>query len=116
MPGDGDKIKGQVKEAEDIIDRELSQWDAENPISDDKSSEEVAVLPPEKLTDEDVQMDTVGNETEKPPEPNNSNDINADAPATTNGKGKSAEPQESSKDQGDDGGEVVEGEEDTVIY
>lgn len=45
-----------------------------------------------------------------------SEDTNMEDDAIANGEPKHADPSEASKDHGDDGGEVVVGEEDTVIY
>lgn len=63
-------------------------------------------------------METVGSSTNegKPPSLNASETTNTNGTDSPNTQRKATEPPEASKDQGDDGGEVVEGEEDTVIY
>ena len=63
-------------------------------------------------------METVGSSTNegKPPSLNASETTNMNGTDSPNTQRKSTEPPEASKDQVDDGGEVVEGEEDTVIY
>jgi len=53
---------------------------------------------------------------EKPSSPKPAEDTNMNGTVTPDIQRKTTEPPEGSKDTGDDGGEVVEGEEDTVIY
>lgn len=122
MPGDDDKIKAQIKEAEERVKRETTQWDADNPQTNGESSD-VKEMKASEINDVDAdattnadRMDTVGSEIDKgePPELNLSNDANGDIPVMSDVQ--EAPQQLEAKDQGDDGGEVVEGEEDTVIY
>jgi hypothetical protein len=73
-------------------------------------------LVPEKETNAEVE--TVGSSANegKPPSPKTTEDTNMNGTTSPGAQRKTPEPPDSSKDQGDDGGEVVEGEEDTVIY
>ena len=122
MPGDEEKIKAQVKEAEKSIEKEAEQWDTDDAATNDE-------VPPPKTGDTDPSetkevdgqtVDTVGAANgDKPSSPKISEDTNmTDAVTSTESKEKekAAEPSEIVKDHGDNGEEVVEGEEDTVIY
>ena len=62
--------------------------------------------------------ETVGPITDKEEKPDSEEPsiTNTDEPAEPVTSEKAMEPSEASKDHNDDGGEVVEGEEDTVIY
>ena len=125
LPGDEEKIKAQVSEAEETIDRESTQWDEDHPSADpelappDRAEEQPESKEPH---DDNDQKDTVGStdaDQEHPSAPPvNAEDTNMEDAAITNGERKHTEPppEEASKDHGDDGGEVVVGEEDTVIY
>lgn len=53
---------------------------------------------------------------EKASSPKPDGDTNMNGTTPPESERKSTEPPESAKDHGDDGGEVVEGVEDTVIY
>lgn len=123
LPGDEDKIKSQVQEAEEKIEREAAEWDAENAAKNDEpppTANEHSPGPKEENVG-----DMVGSAVheEQPSSPKPSEDTNMNvvvaaiaATATSDAQSKTNEPPEAAKDQGDDGGEVVEGEEDTVIY
>ena len=89
----------------------------ENPVTDQEPTLNGKKEPPETRDTSGVE-DTVGSAAneEKPPSPKASEDTNMNGAAPSVAERKTPEPPEASKDQGDDGGEVVEGEEDTVIY
>ena len=123
MPGDEEKIKAQVKEAEESVEKEAKQWDTDDGATTDE-------VPPPKTGDTDPgetkevdaqTVDTVGAATngDEPSSPKITEDTNmTDAITSTEleEKSKLVEPCEAVKDHGDNGEEVVEGEEDTVIY
>lgn len=118
LPGDEEKLKAQIEEAEGQVRVETEQWDEEHPIADSEfhSNTEPKVPVPEDQEKEN--SDTVGSITngENLPIPKQSEDTNMNGTAVPDNEQQPSQPPESSKDQGDDGGEVVEGEEDTVIY
>lgn len=123
MPGDEEKIKAQVEEAEESVEKEAKQWDIDNPATNDEapSSTNGGADPPKIKEDDDRAVDTVGAATnvEQPSSPKISEDTNMnDTVASMEPEEKEvpAEPSEATKDLGDNGEEVVEGEEDTVIY
>ena len=77
--------------------------------------------PPETKQEDAQAVDTVGAATngEQPSSPRISEDTNMNdtvASMESGEKGMPTEPSEAVKDLGDNGEEVVEGEEDTVIY
>ncbi|KAI4158812.1 MAG: hypothetical protein LQ342_007109 [Letrouitia transgressa] len=121
LPGDDDKIKSQVEEAEETIERERAQFESnlsdENPnLTQDKDS---ARFNPEEGGSE--QKETVGseinlpNEQRKSPSNNNTN-VETNKNPTPNSVKQASNLQESSKEHEDDGGEMVEADEDMVIY
>ena len=120
LPGDEDRIKSQVEEADRTIARENSQHEA------DHSSD---VPPPlEAKKDENAEVEksvsspseTVGpntNEKETISSPQHKKDANTEGSTEPELDAKTKVQSETAKDQGDDGGEeMLEGEEDTVIY
>lgn len=77
--------------------------------------------PPETKQEDDQAVDTVGAATngEQPSSPKISEDTNMNDTVVSiesGGKTMPPEPPEAVKDLGDNGEEVLEGEEDTVIY
>ncbi|KAL9102191.1 MAG: hypothetical protein Q9163_002639 [Psora crenata] len=118
LPGEEDKIREQVREAEQIINRESSQFDMDHPSSpqeppsdarreDDRGSTNIPQGGREtdgKNTDEDKAAES------------KTNAANSDDVLISDAQNRPPQRSESGKDTGDDGGEVVEDEEDTVIY
>ncbi|KAL8883788.1 MAG: hypothetical protein Q9215_008017 [Flavoplaca cf. flavocitrina] len=118
------RIKSQIEEAEATIQRETSQLDSET-VKDNTESQATAKAPVgESKTDierpTDATEETVGSETNGPEVLNgNTNgettDENANYP-TPESQQVPANQQENLKDNDDDGGEMVEADEDMVIY
>ena len=103
-----DTINAQVKEAEEIIEAETTQEQTENHAMDAGNDK-----PAERIPDEiDRRMETVGDETNtgNTPAPENSETTNNGT--TANDEHVKRGP----PDQSGDGDELVEGEEDAVIY
>ena len=115
-----------MKDAEGIVEREAKQWDMDNIATEDDA-------PPAKSGGEDAaaameqdarSVDTVGAATTngdapsspKISEDTNMKDVDDSNPESEEKDRPAAEPTEAVKDHGDNGEEVVEGEEDTVIY
>ena len=127
IPSEEERIKAQVEETEAIIEKEREQWEAENPTDEQQvpPDSDSKTEPPETKETTNGQTDTVGdstnNEEGEPPGPKSEEeDTNMNGTASPGDERKTAEPAEAepaeaAKDH-DDGGEVVEGEEDTVIY
>ena len=126
LPSEEERIKAQVEETEAIIEKEREQWEAENPADEQQvpPDSDSKTEPPETKETTNGQTDTVGdttnNEEGEPPGPKVEGDTNMNGTASPGDERKTtepaeAEPTEAAKDH-DDGGEVVEGEEDTVIY
>ncbi|KAK4690653.1 hypothetical protein P7C71_g6184, partial [Lecanoromycetidae sp. Uapishka_2] len=120
LPSQEARITSQVAEAEATIERENKQWDAEyaNPEQKEISDEEKKPPEPSEAAETNGHEDTVGSpaDREKPSSPKADEDTNMNDTTPPDVPGKTTEPPEGSKDHGDDGGEVVEGDEDTVIY
>ena len=122
MPGDEEKIKAQVTEAEESIEREAKQWDMdEEATKGEAPSRSDNKGPAEAKEDDAGTVETVGAATNEgqPSSPKISEDTNMTDTAGLMESGEEerpAEPSEAVKDHGDNGEEVVEGEEDTVIY
>ena len=124
LPGDKAVIKRQIEEAEDIIQRETSQLEAENPLEGEDPIPAANGKPPEPSGLPVDPSETVGPATNL--EEHRSSEIQNDtnpgpkSPDVSNLSPKaveSTEAPEALKDHGDDSGEIVlEGEEDTVIY
>ena len=122
LPGDEEKINEQVKDAQATVDKEAADWDAERQISkvpekdavtENSNPESTAFQPPED------RMETVGDAPKKEEDPSGPDIADSDAnvePLSTRDEPAKADMHEASKDHGADGEEVVEGEEDTVIY
>lgn len=123
MPGDEEKIKAQVKEAEELIEREAKQCEMDEMAANEGAppSKSGDADPPEIKEEDARTVDTVGTATngDQPPSPKIAEDTNMKdvlTSAESEEKEVPAEPSEAVKDHGDNGEEVVEGEEDTVIY
>ena len=123
LPGDKTKIESQIKEAEDTIERERTQFDSKTPLEETAApSDPSPVVPePEKPVSEPKE-DMVGSET-NPSEEVKKSPTNDDANVETNQIATPDPPeeevtnsQEGSKEHEDDGGEMVEADEDMVIY
>lgn len=119
MPSEEDKIKSQITEAEQDVERETEQFDIENPQDGAHAARGTNNERP-RVEDSKPQPDplrTVGPDTDKEAKPDSEEPsiTNADDAAESNIR-KAVEPTDAPKDHNDDGGEVVEGEEDTVIY
>ncbi|KAL8704642.1 MAG: hypothetical protein Q9201_002228 [Fulgogasparrea decipioides] len=124
LPSEDAKIKSQIEAAEDTIQRETARFDSESaqaatesqsvpkpPLTESKSDPEQGI---------DHAMETVGPESNITQEAGVSanggaTDKKAD-PVPPEPEAKSAKPEEIPKDQEDDGGEMVEADEDMVIY
>lgn len=106
-------------EAERTIEDEIAQFEAANPGLNDDLAPDTNGKPLNDIDETPGLSETVGLANVLP-EPSTSTvhgDTNHDISSTPDIPAKAVEPPESSKDQGDDGGEIVlEGEEDTVIY
>ena len=113
LPGDDDRIRRQVQETEETIAQEKGRQDPDVPREPLQPSNDAAPAEVEIEKDDREEEDGKKNIETDPGEPKaygiptNDDAVMPDAaPETTAG----------AKDTGDDGGEVVEGEEDTVIY
>ena len=111
---DEDTIQRQIRQAEETSQQEAEAWEVDNPPIKEGTPD--GVVDEDAKKEEDVQTDTVGNGAAKP-EPDGSDDLN-----TTNNdhnghartdQSRKAEAAESADHHGE---EMVEGEEDTVIY
>ena len=116
LPGDEAIIQKQIEEAEDIIRKETSQFEAENPPETGTNGR-----PPETSDLPADSSETVGSATTKEEQLSSAmrDDTNPDpkSPGMSNSPPKAIESSEAPKDHGDDEGDIVlEGEEDTVIY
>ena len=121
LPDQKAKIESQIAEAEDEVEREATQ-------SNDEGPQEGTALKLEhkddlKPKDEEMESrpspgDTVGSSTDKPEDLHGGkNDFaNTDPPGLKAEPEPASETSEALKDQNDDGSEVMEGVEDTVIY
>ena len=113
-----------MEEAKDIIEQEAKQWDIENLATEDEPlpSRKGGADPPESKEADAQAIDTVGAATngEQLSTSKVYEDTNMSDGAASKEEAQEIEmPAESSeavKDLGDNGEEVVEGEEDTVIY
>ena len=136
LPGDEDKIKSQIEEAEQTIERESAQFDIHEvdmeqlppaELDGEKSlKEDAKVQEASKLVVDPSETVGPGTDREENHEIEEVSTTNTHKPLEQSLRveedpeqmefEKAVEPPEASKDQHDDGGEVVEGEEDTVIY
>ena len=124
LSGEDARIKSQIEEAEATIQRETSQLDSEK-VQDNIESQATGEAPvgEPKIDIEqrtDVTEETVGSETNSP------NELNGNIKGETTDKDANhlrpepeqvpTDQQENPKDNDDDGGEMVEADEDMVIY
>ena len=124
LPSQEERIKTQIVEAEAAIEKESETWDFDHP-AEKKEEPAVAGAKNEETSEPaNTNGDTVGPFTDKDKafspqttvEDTNMGDHDACAPETIETIMKPNEPPEGSKDHHDEGDDVVEGEEDTVIY
>ncbi|KAK5128038.1 hypothetical protein LTR85_005155 [Meristemomyces frigidus] len=145
-PDEEDRIEDQIKEAQDQIDKELgiSQQGEDDAVRADKAngadaSATEAIACDSTKVDQKDDVDAAGNsaivsgrdaqeeapakstediDTDKPAEVPDSDATNRETNDEAPSKADGAEEERSDKPQGteDDGGHVVEGEEDTLIY
>lgn len=121
LPGQDVRIKSQLVEAERMIERDSAQRDVE-----EAGDEQIPLLnPPDDRGSEQAEKksepaleDTVGSNTDTEEDPNReeSGITNTDQLTEPADSQEASEPPEALKDQNDDGGEVMEAAEDTVIY
>jgi len=119
VPAEKDKIKGQIEEAKEEIERQVSQHEIENPASPKTPIPKVVEAMDTDPTEiSNGASEIVGKETDTAHAPIlEAETTNNDTPKPSPDIQEKPEKQEEAeKDTGDDGGEVVEGEEDTVIY
>jgi len=112
-------IKGQIKEAGLTIEQELAQYEQDHGASPKPSGPEVE-REASKEDSDPIKFEENGNlgqatDQEQPTRSEN-NDADPDTTAASNPQPPPTAQADVSKDAGDDGGEVVEGDEDTVIY
>lgn len=119
MPSEEERLKSQITQAEQDVERETEKFDIENPQDGADAAKGTSNERPriEESKPQPDPLQTVGPDTDRAANPDNEelSITNADAHAESD-VGKAVEPPEAPKDHNDDGGEVVEGEEDTVIY
>ena len=118
LPKDEDRVKRQVEEARGLISREIQQLDgtySTSPHASSHMNSKEADLNAAEHSQEST--DAIGKDpANKDIEDSKVNGTDpADVEMSENSR-RSVEPSEPGKDAPDDGGEVVEGEEDTVIY
>ncbi|KAL8795311.1 MAG: hypothetical protein Q9195_002181 [Heterodermia aff. obscurata] len=119
LPGDEDRIKAQVEEAEQLIARENSQYEIDNAPDHQRDRESESKDQNELDKSASNPSETVGpstNEEKGVNSPTDRGKANTDVPMELETDVKTNTQPETAKEQGDDGGEMVEGEEDTVIY
>lgn len=120
LPGEEEKIEKQVRDTEEWIDRKSSQYDIDNPRSPKESDRRITKGEddkPEENGERHAAED--GKETDiHSHEDSKLGDTNSDSVAMPDASSQRHEQRQSeAQDTGEDGGdEVVEGEEDTVIY
>ncbi|KAI9824500.1 MAG: hypothetical protein M1819_000855 [Sarea resinae] len=119
LPGDEDRIKSQIAEAEATVDREVADFNERRRQEQPPNSEKTNGA----ATDDDGKpaetSETVGSGTNQAEEStlSDANATNDNTPLPTETLPTADPPHEAAKESGDDGGEVVlEAEEDTVIY
>ena len=113
-----------MEEAKETIEREAKQWDIDNVATNDEilTSTNGGADPPETKEEDAQAIETVGAATNREQRSTSKiiEDTNMSDAVVSNEEARememSAEPTEVVKDLGDNGEEVVEGEEDTVIY
>ncbi|KAL8948506.1 MAG: hypothetical protein Q9222_005309 [Ikaeria aurantiellina] len=123
LPSEEDKIKSQVDTTEDIIQQELEQFDSESAREITESQQAAEAPPPEPTVEPEKATEnaneTVGPETNAPQPANGPTDDGvpdtksvASSPAP---KPDAMDQQENTKDHEDDGGEMMEADEDMII-
>ena len=113
-----------MEEAKETIEREAKQWDIDNVATNDETltSTDGGADPPETKEYDAQVIDTVGAATNKEQRSTSKviEDTNMSDAVVSKEEAREmempVEPNETVKDLGDNGEEVVEGEEDTVIY
>lgn len=113
-----------MEEANETIEREAKQWDIDNVATNDENltSTNGGADPPETKEEDAQAIDTVGAATNREQRSTSTmiEDTNLSDAVVSKEEEREmempAEPIEVVKDLGDNGEEVVEGEEDTVIY
>ena len=119
MPGDEDRIKSQIGAAERLIEQENSQHDRENQLPGFNRTGSNNEDQPATKRSTSNPLRTVGpgtNEVESPASQQDKRNTNTESLMEPETGAKTSEITEMAKEQGDDGDEMVEGEEDTVIY
>ena len=119
LPDEEDRIKKQVAETEEIIKNEKQQLALDSVSnSAERNNLDVGYSAHEtQNTDQDDDHELKGKETNLNSSQDRAvNGLNTNSSPTSDSVAKSLEPPEKAKDSHDDGGEVVEGAEDTVIY
>ena len=111
---DEELIKSQVKEAKAKIEAESAQWEVDNPLLKEEPEEDGLV---KVARQEDAEVKSVGDDTNKQErfEQDIPSTINRHDPPA-NDEHKKTETSEAASHHGAEGEEMVEGEEDTVIY
>ena len=121
LPSEDAKIKSQVQEAEATIQHETEQRDPENTIAAQPDSEAPNVEVKTSLAGESgVAKETVGSEADNAEKANDlakeeSTDKKPEFPPSEIKEVPMDQP-DNAKDHDDDGGEMMEADEDMVIY
>ena len=120
LPDEEEKIQAQKREAEEIVDKETTQWDEDHAAADPEHPSEMEDKQPKPNDISKDEKDKVGSDSmtngEASSAPANSENTNMDDVTMSDLEPKHTDTPEVSKDHGDDGGEELIGEEDTVIY
>lgn len=113
--GDDETIEAQIKEAEAKAETESAQWEADNqPPVEEKMGD---ASPKDAKEVEDTDKKIVGEDSnEQKPSERDITPITNGHDTLTTDKTNAAEASEASNHHGAEGEEMVEGEEDTVIY
>lgn len=119
LPDEEQRIKEQVRDTKELVDKESSECDNDNQRSPRESNDIPTKLDEEAKGNGVSHQQIDGKETDMhSPEDPKIEDTNSDSVAMPDAPSQQHEQrQPEAKETGDDGGdEVVEGEEDTVIY
>lgn len=120
LPSQEESIKSQIAGVEATIEKENEQWNADHPPAVRKEMVDGKSDPPEPqgATETNGHKETVGSpaDKEKPPSPRPDEDTDIHGTTPPDHQRKTTEPPEGSKDHETNEDEIVEGEEDTVIY
>ncbi|KAL8829280.1 MAG: hypothetical protein Q9170_006242 [Blastenia crenularia] len=124
LPSEETRIKSQVEAAEAIVQEETAKFESEAAENNAESQPDSKAPDVEETSNDEqeakVTKETVGPENDNLQEANdlaNNGPTNKKPePSPTETQQVPTEPQETSKDQEDDGGEMVEADEDMVIY